>query len=187
LFITFLPALAAIVLAIVALTRIGRSAGARTGRPLAVIGAVLGALSIVVGIAVVVAITSSGVFSGHIVGYSSLESGDCFNLPSGFVSLYHTYPCSYAHDAEVFGRTFDPAPPGAPYPGGTRLTAEARLTCAGELRIYVTTTFDLSRYREQFLYPLSAGWGNGQRTIICGLRSADGSKLTGSIRSGTVA
>ncbi|HWW53100.1 MAG TPA: DUF4190 domain-containing protein, partial [Acidimicrobiales bacterium] len=62
----FVPAVAAIILAIIAAIRLRRAGAAQKGQGLAISGAVLASLSIIGGIALWVAVAHSGVFSGKL-------------------------------------------------------------------------------------------------------------------------
>jgi hypothetical protein len=181
LFFLFLPALAALILAVVAGRRIKRSAGAKTGRALAGIGAGLGVLSILLGVVVVAALARSHLFEGHFTTYAGLRTGDCFDEPSGIIRLYRRLPCTHAHDRQVVGAVVDPAAADANYPETTALIAEGNGRCPSITSTFASGPVNPS-YSSSFLYPGQPRWDNGERRIICVVKRADGSKLTGSIQ-----
>jgi hypothetical protein len=179
----FVPAVAAIILAIIAAVRLGRANGAVKGKGFAIAGVCLGGLSVVGGIALWVALASSGLFNGHLTSYADLQAGDCINLPSGIVQVFHTLPCDQAHDREVVGVVVDPSPSGAPFPGTTALKAEAG-QCSGQLANYIGAfPINVTRPTLTYLYPQQLRWNTGERHIVCLVGHSDGSKLTAAIRS----
>ena len=177
-----MPAVAAIILAIIAAIRLRRAGAAQKGQGLAISGAVLASLSIIGGIALWVAVAHSGVFSGKLATYANLQAGDCIDMPHGIVHLYHRYPCDQPHDREVTGTVFDPAPDGSPYPGTQALTAEGATQCRSVSDSYVSGTVDRTRYLGTFLYPKQLSWDGGERRIVCLVGNIDGTKLASSIR-----
>ena len=181
---TLLPAVIAIVLGIAALRRLSRSGGASGGRALAVIGMAVATVSLIAGIATDVAIAHSDLFTGHIVTYADIQTGDCVNLPKGLFRVYRRVSCDHAHDREVYG-TFESTSSSGGYPGVSEFLAQANQQCPPQLRAYAPT-IDGTRYRATYLYPRPTSWDNGERKVICMLRSASGAKLTSSVRiSGT--
>ena len=186
LFFLFLPALAALVLAVVGLVRIRRAGGAATGNGLAIIGGALAVLSLVGGALLVGVITESGLLTGHLTKYASLRAGDCFINPKGIVravNMFQVVDCSRAHDGEVVGRVTDPSSGDAPYPGTIALIAEGRQLCPAQVRAYTGGLLDTSRYAPRFYYPRQSNWDSGERTIVCVVGNVGGS-TSGSVRSG---
>jgi Septum formation len=177
LFFAFIPALVAVVLAVVAGFRIKRSAGARTGRALAGIGGGLGLISIVMGVVVIALVVSSHLFDGHLTRYADLQLGDCFDQPSGIIRLYRRLPCKRAHDHQVVGVILDPASANAGYPGTAALIQEGRGQCAAASSSFLLPPG--ASYRQTFYYPNKLSWDNGERRILCLVGNADGSKLPG--------
>jgi hypothetical protein len=185
----FLPALAAIILALIAFPRVRRGKGAVRGRGLAIAGITLGVLSILGGVLLWVGIAGSGLLTGHITRYADLQTGDCINLPSGGIDqAYHTLSCDQSHDREVIGVIVDPSPSGTPYPGATVLVPEGRLQCNGQIASYFSGfPFTGAGLNLTFLYPARTQWDTGERHIVCMLGHPDGSKLTAPLRSGGTA
>ncbi len=177
----FVPAVAAIILAVIAATRLRRAGAGRKGQGLAISGAVLGSLSIIGGVALWVAVAHTGVFSGNLVSYTNLQAGDCIDMPHGIVRLYHRYPCDQPHDREVTGEVLDPSPDGSLYPGTQALTTEGATQCRSVSDTYVGGAVDRTRYLGTFLYPRQLSWNNGERRIICLIGNRDGSKLASSV------
>jgi hypothetical protein len=178
----FVPAVAAIILAIIAAARLRRAGDARKGSGLAITGAVLGSLSIIGGVALWVAVAHSGVFSGKLVSYTSLQAGDCIDMPHGIVHLYQRHPCDQPHEREVTGIVLDPSPDGALYPGTQTLTSEGATQCRSVSDAYVSGALDRTRYLGTFLYPKQLAWDNGERRLVCLIGNRDGTKLASSIR-----
>jgi hypothetical protein len=88
-------------------------------------------------------------------------------------------PCGQRHDVEVF----------AILPlGGQQLPAEAELdrlaepACTAQFRTYVGVASDASRLDFDWWTPTKASWASGDRTVLCVLENADGSRLVGSMR-----
>ena len=178
----FVPAVAALVLAAIAWARLRRPDRAAGGGVLAAVGAVLGTLSILGGIALWVAVAHSGVFNGQLVVYDNLQTGDCINLPSGVLRLYHRFACDHPHQREVSAVVLDQSPSTAPYPGTAALIAEAEGQCGLATQGYLGSGLDQSRYGLTFEYPTARGWANGERRILCMIARRDGSKLTSAVR-----
>jgi hypothetical protein len=175
-------AVAAIITGSRAKQAVDRSGGRRSGRGMAVAGQILGwanlALSLLLGalIGVLVAVASS-----H-SSYTSLNAGDCFNpVGSGiFASLVTKQPCSQPHVDEAVG-SFDLT--ASSWPGATGVRAEAEPECSVLATQYIgqssTTGLQLV-----WIYPNRATFNSGTRKVVCAVRNADGTKRTGSVRSG---
>ncbi len=171
------PAVVALVLGIVALRQIGRSAGARTGKGMAVAGVVLGAVGVVVGsIVLVVAIreiaSTTSIFE--------LEVGDCIERPDldeDEVSRVEVFDCGEPHGAEVFaigdlGRGSDPYP--------DDVAEQAFQRCLESFESYVgSSPFD-TELEVVHVYPGEAVWEDDQ-SYVC-IAYLPGEELTGSIR-----
>ena len=61
-------------------------------------------------------------------------------------------------------------------------TQEMIASCREQTTVYVGAPLDLSRYRAYYYGPSQLQWRNGGRTIVCAVRSADNTKLHGSIK-----
>ncbi|MGW1746368.1 DUF4190 domain-containing protein [Streptomyces sp. NPDC002092] len=167
----FVPALG-LLLGLVALRQIRRT-GER-GRAMAVTGAVLSGLGLVLWVAVPVGGAAlhgwvKGAARDHGSAYS-LTKGECFDSPSGSLDgvAYDVdkVPCTGLHDAEVFA-TFR-MPGGADYPGDGEITDAADARCY-ELRYgYAMDAWavpdDVDVY---YLTPSRQSWRYGDREVTC--------------------
>jgi Domain of unknown function (DUF4190)/Septum formation len=181
-----------IIFAIVALRQIGDSR--QRGKGLAIAGLVL---SIIWGVAVAafLVLGSSGTPAGQsAIGGSKpsasasspsassggrgsnsqtsvfdLRTGQCFqNPPANQAALGITnvtvVPCTTLHNAQVFVEF--PAT-GSAYPGSTSLKRQANQGCHSRIAANLETSKITSTMSLHFLYPLSASWAAGHRTITC--------------------
>jgi len=92
-----------------------------------------------------------------------------------------TVSCTTPHDLEVF-RTLDPFDPGlsAPYPGREQLTTYATVACTLVFESDAIDGADKDRLQVAVLVPSQASFeADAARGVICLLRAADGSPLTG--------
>ena len=149
---------------------------------MAVTGQVLGwvniAVTVLLGalIGVLVAVASS-----H-SSYTSLNAGDCFNpVGSGiFASLVTKKPCSEPHLDEAVG-AFDLT--ATSWPGATGVRVEAQPECSTLATQYVGQV-STAGLQLVWFYPSRASFDGGTRKVVCSVRNADGTKRTGSLRSG---
>jgi hypothetical protein len=181
-FFLLLPAVIAVVLALIGYRRTRRPNSGKAGGAVAVVGGVLGVLSILAGGLLLTILLQSHILSGTPTSYTGLASGDCYNPPVGLIRVFHRVSCSGNHEGEVTGSFQDSAPQGAPYPGSNLLTADVIVGCQRETMGYIGAPLDPSRYSVHFYGPSRFQWNGDERTIVCTVRSADGSKLRGSIR-----
>jgi hypothetical protein len=175
-----LAAIPAIITGAKAKKSIDRSGGMKTGRGMAQAGFILGwvnvALSIVGGVLLGIGIAF---FVNH-PSYTSLNAGDCFNPSGSFSGRVTKVSCNSTHLNEAVG-SFDL--PDGPYPGVSGITDIAGTRCnqmAADYGVPRQPTLQLL-----WLYPKRSSWDNGTRTIVCSVRNADGTKRTGSLRSGS--
>jgi hypothetical protein len=170
-----IPAILAIVLGAVAVSRIRRSL--QGGKALAVWGIVLGTgwlLLLAVGAATgfsftVGTVPQSNVPGGHGVPFFSLATGDCFDFPtstpaSGIAFVEET-PCNQPHDSQVVA-TFQASGASNSYP-----VASLRVLAAHGCDARIKGSLDSAKVTDsmsgRFLYPLADSWIAGQRTISC--------------------
>ncbi|MDP9073767.1 MAG: DUF4190 domain-containing protein, partial [Actinomycetota bacterium] len=183
-FCPFVGAIAAIIFAWRAKVAIKASNNEKTGRGMAIAGQILGIVNIVFSIGLAALIVAGGVFASHHTSYTRLQAGDCFNRDkSGLFgqggplsSLVTVVDCNKAHDAEVVG-TF--IAPDSSYPGLRGFQIQAGPRCSALEEQYVTTPHP--GLVNRFLYPSKSLWDSGTRVVVCEVRNADGSKLTGSV------
>ncbi|MCD9873697.1 DUF4190 domain-containing protein [Streptomyces guryensis] len=182
------PALG-LLLGLVALRQIRRS-GER-GRGMAVTGAVLSCLGLVLWVAVPVGGAALDAWlknAAHDHGSAySLAKGECFDSPSGSLEgmAYDVdkVPCAGLHDAEVFA-TFRMA-------GGTRYPGDGKVTDAADTRCYAlrygyamdawAVPDDVDVY---YLTPGRQSWRYGDREVTCLFGNTDEKAgLKGSLRN----
>lgn len=182
----FLPA-AGLVLGLIALRQIRRNG--QSGRGLAIAGAVLSSVGIVLW-----AVTlSTGVASEAWEGFKdgaqgneslSLKKGDCFDAPGGLEGdTYDVDPvsCRGGHDGEVFAVV---TLPGGAFPGDAEVTEIADERCYELQDQYAMDSWampaDVDVY---YLMPSRESWRYGDRAITCVFGNTDAkTKLTGSLR-----
>ncbi|MFD5743705.1 septum formation family protein [Streptomyces massasporeus] len=184
----FLPA-AGLVLGLIALWQIRRSG--QSGRGLAIAGAVLSVVGIVLWVVVLSTGAASQVWEGFKDGarrgdeVQSLDKGDCFDAPGGLEG--DTYdvdrvPCEGRHDAEVFAVV---TLPGGAFPGDKRITDIADEKCYALQDQYAMDTWampaDVDVY---YLLPSRVSWRYGDRAITCLFGDTEAKAgLTGSLRT----
>jgi hypothetical protein len=166
--------LLSVIFGVVALRRIKRLG--QRGRGLAIAGLALSGVWIV--LFVVLAVVASqgtatrspatgGVTHAGSLNVFSLAVGDCFNNPPGATSLttVTAIPCSQAHNAQIYAK-FDVSGSIVSYPGDAALTRIASNGCNARVGILdkskITNSMTI-----RFLFPLSASWLDGQRTVAC--------------------
>jgi hypothetical protein len=84
----------------------------------------------------------------------------------------------------MVGEVIDPSGGNADYPGTAALITEGSSQCPIAASTFLAGPVDRSRYTPTFYYPRKVSWDNGERRIICIVKSAAGSKLRGSAGSG---
>jgi hypothetical protein len=173
---------AAIVCSAIALGRTG--AGKRGGRGLAIAGLVIGVLGLLGSIPVVVlAIRSTPTrdASGQISREGSLtiddlRAGDCLASPisEGQTKRVDVVPCSASHRAQIYSVFSLPA---GPYPGDTGVTDQSQEGCGTRLTDEERERIGADELSMSFLYPQSANWSLGDRSVLCLLSNQDGTAL----------
>ncbi|MFD5129001.1 DUF4190 domain-containing protein [Streptomyces olindensis] len=182
----FLPALG-LVLGLIALRQIKRSG--QSGRGLAIAGAVLSSVGIVLWTAVLATGAASDAWEGFKDSAQgneslSLEKGDCFDAPGGLEG--DTYDvdrvsCEGRHDGEVFAVV---TLPGGSFPGDAEITDIADEKCYALQDQYAMDTWampaDVDVY---YLMPSRDSWRFGDRAITCVFGNTEArAGLTGSLR-----
>ncbi|MEG3616259.1 DUF4190 domain-containing protein [Isoptericola haloaureus] len=177
-------------LGIAALVRIKRSGAA--GKGLAIAGIVLGALS-TVGWTVLVALFAAFVGTGlqeavdegltegfqEVTG-THLVVGDCFEPPADLTSgdPLQAVDCGVPHTAEVFG--VDDVAADA-FPGVETMQVQAEDFCLDVFGDYVGVDYMDSALQVIYFHPSELTWSVGDRRIICGATTMDGSPLHDSV------
>jgi hypothetical protein len=182
----FLPAVG-LVLGLIALRQIRRSG--ESGRGLAVAGAVLSAVGLVLWAVILSTGAASEVWAKFEDGARgneslSLSKGDCFDAPGGLEGdTYDVDPisCQGRHDGEVFAVV---TLPGGAFPGDGKVTDIADERCYALQDQYAMDSWamptDVDVY---YLMPSRDSWRYGDRAITCIFGNTDvQAKLTGSLR-----
>ncbi|MCK8434496.1 DUF4190 domain-containing protein [Streptomyces sp. D2-8] len=182
----FLPA-AGLVLGLIALRQIRRSG--QSGRGMAVAGAVLSSVGIVLWAVVLSTGAANKAWEGFKDGAQgneslSLEKGDCFDAPGGLEG--DTYdvdrvPCEGGHDGEVFAVV---TLPGGTFPGDAGITDVADEKCYALQDQYAMDTWAMpAEVDVYYLMPSRESWRYGDRAITCVFGNTEANtKLTGSLR-----
>jgi hypothetical protein len=110
-----------------------------------------------------------------------LRVGDCFDDPgaptgteTADVSSVDAKPCSEPHDFEVFHR-FDLT--SEELPSQDVLLSEIEEQCLAAFEPYVGSAYETSELDVIYMWPTLGSWKAGDRSIVCSLRTMDGSRL----------
>jgi hypothetical protein len=141
---------------------------------------------------VVLIVGGLALFRDRISGdVNSLQVGDCIDSPSStseITDVQHQ-PCSEPHDGEVFALPTYVGADGAPYPGADAFATFVRDQCLPAVEGYTGRTLDeidAAGLSYAYFYPTASSWtDNNDRGVTCYINKADGSKMTGSVRSST--
>ena len=174
----FLIGVAAIVFGAVALSRIRRTS--RGGRGLAIAGIVLGAVSLALGVLIVVVLVLAD--PDDEVAITQARRGDCIDLApltGDNIETYTPRDCDVDHEFEIVGIV---TAEGDDYPGAVALNDLAEERCRELFADYVGIGFDDSEFGLQPLMPTPEAWQRGDHEIACVALSGDGSPLTESVR-----
>ena len=150
---------------------------------LAVIGIVLGVLTLV-GVAVgALAVITHGFRPKTVITYKpaavfGLRPGECVNSTGNGLNVI-VLSCATAHDAEVFATYSLPA---GPWPGASAVQQNAGNGCASRLDSYLNPQLATAALAQEYVYPNQAAWQAGERTVVCEVRAVSG-QLTGSVRA----
>lgn len=113
-----------------------------------------------------------------------LRVGDCFDEPSGTpteISEVQFRPCNEAHDGEIF--FVEDYPSQAAYPGDTALEKFVTEKCIPGFETYVGRDYETdTEFDFAWLYPLPAGWTDGDHEISCYIVRVDKVKMTKSVK-----
>ena len=181
----------AIVLAIIGIRRTRADAPVR-GRGFAIAGLVLGIVWGVVSLVFLAAVISflhsdsgrsvSGLIRGDRVLVAQLKLGDCFEWNGqqtyGPLTSVASQQCSGSHDSQVIMQA-DLDSQGS-YPGTQTLAAEAVGRCRDAFRAIRLAHPGASGLQAFVMVPTSFAWSTGERSLVCGVRDASGSR-TGSL------
>jgi hypothetical protein len=155
---------------------------ARRGTQFLVVGAVLGGLYL--------AVAEDGVEGdeGNVtaepagVPVFELQVGDCLDEPAGSeFEFVDVLPCDQRHDMEIFHR-FD-----IPLDQATDLPSEDVLVehidgCLPPFERFVGVPFETSELDVMGFWPAADSWAEGNREMLCGIVTMDGTKLEGTVR-----
>lgn len=176
LFITVIPAIIALVLSSQVRSRAGQTtaslAAANRAKALGIAGIIT---SIIVPF--IVAGVVIGAVNGSDTDYTSFSAGQCFNrIPngSGQVSVDRV-SCSSPHNAQATGSITAPS---GTWPGPDGFSQLAASTCQDDAQGYLSGP-PPDNVEVAFVYPTQQDWNDGQRKVLCDIRTVDGSKITG--------
>lgn len=113
----------------------------------------------------------------HAAAVFNLRQGDCFNSDQNGLSVT-VRSCATPHDSEVYA-TFPLA--ASSWPGVDTVQAQAQDGCSARVASYMNPELVQNAFAEQAIYPDQLTWDAGVRTVICTVRSTDGT-ITGSVR-----
>ncbi|MET9389768.1 DUF4190 domain-containing protein [Streptomyces sp. NPDC006624] len=182
----FLPAVG-LVLGLIALAQIRRSG--QSGRGMAVAGAALSSLGIVLWAVTLSTGAAAEVWEGFKDGARgneslSLRKGDCFDAPGGLEG--DTYdvdpvPCEGRHDGEVFATV---TLPGGAFPGDEKIAGIGDERCFALRDQYAMDSWAMpSDVDVYYLMPSRDSWRFGDRVITCVFGNTEArAGLTGSLR-----
>ena len=164
----------AVIFGLVALSRIKKSEGRKTGRGLAIAGLVLSGIWIaVIAVVIVVGLASAAsrdpvtgtVVDGGRVSVEDVAVGDCLAevLGEGDLRTVKVVPCTEPHHGEAFATFILPA---GEYPGEDAVTKAAEDGCSN--RVPSDLDEDLAQQLTLFyLYPKKSNWVLGDRNVTC--------------------
>jgi hypothetical protein len=113
---------------------------------------------------------------------SELQVGDCFDQPSGsefeFVDLL---PCDQLHDVEIFHRFDIPLDHAADFPSEDVLVEHID-GCLPTFDTFVGVPYESSALDVVGIWPAADSWAFGDREMLCGAVTMDGTKLEGTVR-----
>jgi hypothetical protein len=100
----------------------------------------------------------------------ALRTGQCFQNPPASqailgITTVAVVPCSTPHNAQVFVEFA--ATSSSAYPGRSALKHQADTGCHARITGNVKSSKITNSMTLRFLYPLSASWAEGHRTITC--------------------
>ncbi len=128
-------------------------------------------------------VSGEGPAGGREVGLSTLQVGNCFNLPpsagSSVPDSVWLVSCERPHEAEVYHRFTLAA---GPYPGDEDVDALARKQCSTVFELYVGVSPDRSELNFGYVRPGQDQWESGDRGGGCALFHRSGRDLAGSMR-----
>jgi len=117
----------------------------------------------------------------------SFQLGDCFSNDAIIgsaagdgteVGSVAAVPCDESHDAEVF-YLFDVD--GGDFPGDDAIQEQVGKGCLGKFDSFVGRAYEESDLEVGALWPTELTWSDGDREIVCYVRSLDGEALEGSM------
>ena len=167
--------LLAVIFAIVALVRIGKSG--RKGKGLAIAALVLSALW-VVGLVVLIAVAAEDeaarddageIVEGGDVSAFDVSVGDCWNdIPAQQeVESITAVPCSEPHESEVFA-TFDIDLGSDDWPGDPAVIAAAETGCVERFGEFVGVPYEQSTLEVFYFHPTEDSWTTlDDREAVC--------------------
>lgn len=146
-------------------------------------------------ILIVLTVGGLALFRDRISGdVNQLQVGDCIDEPSSTSSITDVQhqPCTEPHDGEVFANLTYPGDNNASYPVLTTAFDDFVSTnCLPLAEQYTGRTQDeigAAGYSYAYFYPTSSSWTeNNDRGVTCYIEKADGTKMTGSVRSSSAA
>ena len=178
---------------------------ATAGKVLGIIGTIVLALAIPLGVVVAQNIDEIGAnieeaFSpgdeadrdeqGEIIATGTisvwdLTVGDCGDWPedSEAYLTITVHPCDIAHDFEVYYLGEMPDGPNAVWPGETTVLDYADQACASSFEDFVGISSEASPdLTFSYLYPSEDTWATGDREVLCTVSMVDGSQIIGTKR-----
>ena len=120
--------------------------------------------------------------SGRTTPVADLRVGECYNDESSTgsdVDSVEVVGCDAPHQYEAYN-SYDI--PGSDFPEGEAMGREVRNGCYNDFTTYVGIPYENSTYRINSFNPTAGSWAQGDRTIICTIKSGDGSPATGSFK-----
>ncbi len=173
----FVVGVAALVTGLVARAR-SRARGA--GRQaLATTGAVLGAISLLLGGAIVGLLVHVDQTDRT---FTTLRAGDCVDPVGGLLAHYTLTGCDKPHHYETYGVVTALDPSGSPWPGDFGFGLDAT-QCTPLVLQYVDGPLDRSRFQTVVLLPTEADWDRGVRRLVCVVEGVRAERLVGTVRS----
>jgi hypothetical protein len=173
-----------------------RSGMSRSGRLLAILGAVLAA-SVVMGLLSALGSGSGGSLASGppgggtlapgatMIGAYDLKVGDCVMEPHSEFNTIEWRPCSMPHEAEVFFTGDIAEPADGAFPGDNAFDAFTEDQCLPAFEEYTGSIYSTqSALDVSWFSPTEESWANGDRGIVCLIEPAAGGTTDRSWRGG---
>lgn len=139
----------------------------------------LGIAGLFTSLILTVSVVAGASLAHSTTSYADLQVGNCFNrTTNGSTVEVQGVSCSAPHNAEAVGRVTVPE---GPWPGPSGFAQGARSRCGHAVERYLHGRVPGANVIANYIFPERTAWNDGERTVICELRTTDGTKVSGPI------